>query len=79
MPKFSSAHASVAANTRWAHEPDRTAATAPARDALEARFERQVDPDGILSPDERAKRARNAKRAFYQSLAIKSAKARARR
>ena len=79
MPKFSSAHASVAANTRWAHEPDRTAATAPARDALEARFERQVDPDGILPPDERAKRARNAKKAYYQALAIKSAKARARR
>lgn len=79
MSKFSSANASIAANTRWAHEPDRTAATAPARDALEARFEREVDPDGTLPPDERAKRARNAKRAFYQSLAIKSAKARARR
>lgn len=79
MSKFSSANASIAANTRWAHEPDRTAATAAARTALADRFERDVDPDGVLDPAERAKRARNAKRAFYQSLALKSAKARARR
>jgi hypothetical protein len=76
MSKFTSAHASVAANTRWAHEPDRSAATAPARAALEAKFAREVDPEGILPPAERAKRAANARRAFYQRLAIKSAQAR---
>ena len=79
MSKFTRATGSEKANIRWAHEPDRTAATAPARDALEARFEREVDPDGTLPPDERAKRARNARKAYYQALAIKSAKARARR
>ena len=77
--KFTAARASIAANTRWAHEPDRSAATAPARTALQDRFERDVDPDGTLPPAERAKRVTNAKRAYYQSLAIKSAQARARR
>lgn len=76
MSKFTSAHASVAANTRWAHEPDRTAATEAARRAFLDRFEREVDPDGVLPPDERAKRAANAKRAHFQRLAIKSAQAR---
>jgi hypothetical protein len=77
MSKFTSAHASVAANTRWAHEPDRTAATAAARAALADKFDREVDPEGILPPAERAKRAANARRAFYQRLAIKSAESRA--
>jgi len=77
MSKFTSAHASSAANTRWAHEPDRTAATAAARAALADKFEREVDPEGILPPAERAKRAANARRAFYQRLAIKSAESRA--
>lgn len=52
--------AKVAANTRWAFEPDRTSATAAGTNAFLAKFERLVDPDGVLSPDERAKRARNA-------------------
>jgi hypothetical protein len=43
------------------------------------RFERQVDPDGVLSPVERARRADNAKRAYFAELALKSSKARARR
>ena len=77
MSKFTSAHASRAANTRWAHEPDRTAATAAARAALADKFDREVDPEGILPPAERAKRAANARRAFYQRLAIKSAESRA--
>jgi hypothetical protein len=52
--------AKVAAHTRWAHEPDRRSATAPAVNAFLARFERLVDPDGVLPADERAKRAKNA-------------------
>jgi len=65
-----------AAHSRWAHEPDRTAALRPARDAFAARFEREVDPDGTLPPDERAKRARNAEKAYMARLALRSAKAR---
>lgn len=71
--------ASVAANERWAHEPDRTAATAAARVAFMARFEHQVDPDGTLPPEERARRAANARKAHFQRLALKSQKARAKR
>jgi len=48
---------SANAYQKWAHCPDRTAATAPAREAAERRFERLVDPEGKLPPEERAKRA----------------------
>ena len=61
--------ASIAGNTRWAHEQDRRAATAQAREGLEARFEREVDPDGELSAQERAMRVANLKRAYYMRLA----------
>jgi hypothetical protein len=37
------------------------------------------DPDNILLPAERAKRAENARKAYYQRLALKSAQARRRR
>ena len=43
-----------------------------------ARFEREVDPDGVLTPQERTKRAENAKCAYFKRLALKSAKARSR-
>lgn len=72
-------NARIAAAERWAHEPDRSAATAPARSAFDARFEREVDPDGILAPDERAKRAASAKKAYFLRLALKSAESRRRR
>lgn len=68
--------ASIAASERWANEPDRAAATAAAREAALARFEKLVDPDGVLTPSERAKRAECAKRAHYQRMALKSAQAR---
>lgn len=41
-----------------------------------SKFEREVDPTGVLSPQERAKRAECAKRAHYQRMALKSAQAR---
>ena len=50
--------------------------TAPARAAFLDRFERQVDPDGVLSADERARRAGHAKQAYFTRLALKSAQAR---
>ncbi len=43
-----------------------------------ARFEREADPRNELTVQERVKRAENAKRAYYQRLALKSAKARQR-
>lgn len=70
--------AQLAANTRWAHA-DREEATQRARDAFMARFEREVDPDGRLSPQERQKRAENARKAYMQRLSLKSAQSRRRR
>jgi len=68
--------AQAAAHTSWAHTPDRNARTAPARAALMARFEREVDPDGTLPPQERAKRAESARKAYFLNLSLKSARAR---
>lgn len=69
----------MASNTSWANTPDRPARTAPARKAALDRFEHQVDPEGVLTAEERAKRAENARRAHFQRMAYKSAKARQRR
>lgn len=66
-----STRARIAAHTRWAHTSDRTAATAPARAAFADRFERQVDPDGQLDPTERARRAANARSAYFARLAAR--------
>ncbi|MBA5846257.1 hypothetical protein [Gordonia amicalis] len=68
--------AQLAAHESWAKTPDRTARTANARRALEDKFEREVDPDGVLSPADRAKRVENARKAYYARLALKSAQAR---
>ena len=58
------------------HAQGKTTTTA-ARSAFLNRFEREVDPDGVLSPAERAKRADHARKAYMTKLAYKSAKARA--
>lgn len=68
--------ARLAAYIRWIACEDRTAATAAARAAFAANFFRQVDPEGALPPDERARRAELAKSAYYRALALKSARAR---
>jgi len=53
--------------------------TAKARRAFHDRFEEQVDPEGVLPPDERRRRAEHARRAHMQRLAARSAQARRRR
>lgn len=68
--------AKVAAFTRWANERDRTAATKAARQAFADRFDREVDPDGLLPYAERRKRADAARKAYFHRLALKSAQAR---
>lgn len=50
--------------------------TGPARAAYNARWDREVDPEGILPPAERAKRAEAARKAHYSRMALASAKAR---
>ncbi len=71
--------ASLAAHTQWANCTDRTARTAKARQAAEDRFERQVDPDGVLDPDERLRRAESARKAYFAKLALQGLKARRKR
>ena len=44
--------------------------------ALLAKFERQVDPDGLLAPEERRHRALHARRAYMVSLALASSRSR---
>lgn len=65
--------AQIAANERWARVDDRSAETSPARGAFLDRFVRQVDPDGVLPPDEQARRAKSALRAHMARLRLKSA------
>jgi hypothetical protein len=69
----------IGGNRRWAHVQDRTAETAPAHQAFMSRFEREVDPDGVLSTQERARRAENARKAYFAELALRSAQVRRRR
>src|SRR5690242_243599 len=45
--------------------------------AFMARFERQVDPDGTLPPEVRARRAEQARKAYMSTLALRSSRARA--
>ncbi len=48
------------------------------RPAFLDRFEREVDPDDVLTPQERARLAKHARKAYFARLALKSAQARAR-
>jgi hypothetical protein len=68
--------AQLAAHVMWSRAPDPTAHTANGRAAFLARFEREVDPDGRLDPEERRRRAGHARRAYFTRLALASAKAR---
>ncbi len=65
-----SAIAEIAAHTSWARTTDRTARTAPARAALDAKFLAEADGDPI--------RAAHLRKAHFKRLALKSAQARRR-
>jgi hypothetical protein len=71
-----SINARIAAEISWARTSDRSARTRPAREAFLKRFEREVDPDGKLPPEERRRRAEHAKRAYMLRLAKRAATAR---
>ncbi len=65
----------IGAYRRWAtHDPRE--GTAPARAAFLAKFEREVDPCGVLPEEERRRRAESARKAHFARLARLSAKAR---
>lgn len=50
--------------------------TRAGRAAFLARFEREGDPDGVLSEEERLRRAVAARRAYFARLALASSRAR---
>jgi hypothetical protein len=75
-PDRASYTARARAHKSWANTSDPAARTAPARRRFEERFERQIDPDGVLPPQERARRAAHLRAAYYLDLAERSAKAR---
>lgn len=62
--------ASIAAHESWAQTPDRAARTANARRGLDEKFLKEADGDPI--------RAEHLRKAHFQRLALKSAKARRR-
>jgi hypothetical protein len=68
----------IGAHTLHAHHDPRET-TAPARHAFLDRFEREADPDGVLPPEERARRARHLRAAYFTRLALRSAQARRQR
>jgi hypothetical protein len=63
----------IGAHVSWSRTPDRAARTEPGRKSFLARFEREVDPDGVLPEAERLKRAEHACKAYMQKLALASA------
>jgi hypothetical protein len=50
--------------------------TAAGTAAFLSRFDRQVDPDGTLAPEERARRAGYARKAYFSGLALRASLAR---
>ena len=74
-PQQRSLRARLAAHAMHAkHDTDQV--SRPGREAFLARFERQVDPDGVMPDAERRRRAEHAKRAHMTRLALRSAQAR---
>lgn len=73
--------AAIGAHGRWAKTSaaDRQQATSKARQALFDKFAAEVDPDGVLTPKERERRARHAQRAHMSRIALKSAQTRRQR
>lgn len=78
-PAERSLRGQLAVHQSWANTPDRPARTRKAREAFNKKFEDEVDPDRELLPAERAKRAENARKAYFARLSFESAKARRRR
>ena len=72
-------YGSIGGNESWSRTKDRSARTAPARAVSppsDEYWENRVDPSREMSHPDRRKAAQNAKRAYFQRLALKSAKAR---
>lgn len=57
----------------WAKTKDRTARTAPGRAAFKQKFYDAVDPDRVLEPLERERRAEAARTEYYRNIGAKGA------
>jgi hypothetical protein len=77
-PAQRSLRSRLAAHTLHATHDSRSL-TEPARKAFLNKFEREVDPEGVLPVTERHRRAEHARKAYMARLALKSAQARAAR
>lgn len=77
-PTERSIRARIAANTRWAQEPDRLAATAPGRRAAFEKLLDEVDPQRVLTEAERLKRVKNAQQAHLARVRLAASKNRRR-
>ncbi len=77
-PEQRSIRARLAAHARWAKaSPDDARATGEAAQrGLIERFAREIDPDGLLDPEDRYRRAKHARNAHMARLALKSSQAR---
>ena len=71
-----SLQARIAASERWAKTKDRSAATTAARGGLRAKFEREADPDGTLSPKELEFRVNHLMKAHMLRMTLAAKKAR---
>lgn len=78
-PEQRSLRASTASHAFWARCPNRSAHVLPANRGLEARIAKEYGIPADLPPAEYATRIESARKAYFRSLAAKSAKARARR
>ena len=75
-PEDRSLAAQIAAAERWGRTADRTAATAPARPGLRAKFAREIDPDHTLPVDELERRVDQLVRAHMLRMSLKAKAAR---
>lgn len=74
-PEQRSMRARIAAHARWSKEDPKPNAQR-GQAGLLARFEREVDPEGVLPEKERRRRAKSARRAHMGRLALASSKKR---
>ena len=61
----------IGAYRKWARCTDRAAAVAASHASFNARFEREIDPEGVLPELERAQRAQAARSAHFAAMALK--------
>lgn len=78
-PEQRALRARIASHASWANTGDRRARSSHGQRGLLAKFEQEVDPDGVLAPEVRRLRAESKRREHMARLSLASAKARAAR